>query len=403
MRKVLAVAWKDALVRFSSRSELLFFLVLPVVFTFLIGGGLGANAPADDTRLSVLLVDEDGSDLAGELAAELVASETVQVTAATRAEAEARLAEEAVTAWVLIPAGFAEGLRAGEAVALEAHTQPNDPNVLAAELAVKAAAGRVSSALTAARASVEEAERRRAFADEAERSAYFESSLSAAQDLLAEAPTRLAVTGPANAPAPQGSGLSAAAQASVGQLITWVFIPLLGTSALFAYERQQGTLRRLLTTPSRKATFLLGTLGGQLALALVQMLLLVGFGMYVMGLDWGHSPAGLLVMLLSFGLAAVALGTMLGTFIKTESQGSGLSIMLGMVMALLGGCWYPSEFFPEVAQVASRALPTAWAMQGLTDLVMRGQGLAAVLPEAGVLVGFAVVFFSVGVWRFRYE
>ena len=76
---------------------------------------------------------------------------------------------------------------------------------------------------------------------------------------------------------------------------------------------------------------------------------------------------------------------------------------LQVVMALLGGCWYPSEFFPEAAQLAARALPTAWAMQGLTDLVMRGQGLPAILPEAGVLAAFAVVFFAVGVWRFRYE
>jgi hypothetical protein len=26
-----------------------------------------------------------------------------------------------------------------------------------------------------------------------------------------------------------------------------------------------------------------------------------------------------------------------------------------------------------------------------------------VLPEAGVLLGFAALFFVVGVWRFRYE
>ncbi len=43
MRKLTAIAWKDALVRFSSRSELLFFLVLPLVFTFLIGGGLSGS------------------------------------------------------------------------------------------------------------------------------------------------------------------------------------------------------------------------------------------------------------------------------------------------------------------------------------------------------------------------
>jgi ABC-2 type transport system permease protein len=42
-------------------------------------------------------------------------------------------------------------------------------------------------------------------------------------------------------------------------------------------------------------------------------------------------------------------------------------------------------------------------MQGMLDLVLRGQGLIGVLPEAAVLVGFAVVFFTIGVWRFRYE
>jgi ABC-2 type transport system permease protein len=269
-------------------------------------------------------------------------------------------------------------------------------------MALNAAVSQVSRALSVAQASLAEAERRQPFGSEAERAAYYEAGLAAARDAFASAPTRMAVTRPAAAPA-AGSGLDLAAQASIGQLITWVFIPLLGTSALFAYERRQGTLRRLLTTPAHKATFLLGTLAGQLALALVQMLLLVAFGVYVMRLNWGSSPAGLGLMLLTFGLASVALGTLLGTWVNTESQGNSASIMLGMVMALLGGCWYPSEFFPAVAQAASKALPTAWAMQGLTDLVMRGQGLAAVLPEAAVLTGFAAVFFVAGVWRFKYE
>ncbi len=402
MRKLIAIAWKDALVRFSSRSELLFFLVLPLVFTFLIGGGLNGSQPADN-RLVVLLVDEDLSDLSAELTAVLGASDAVQLVPAGRAAAEAQLAEDAsaATAILRIPAGFAVNLRAGTPAALAIQALPNDPNSLAVETAVNAAASRVGRALAVANVSVAEAERRQAFANAADRAAYFEASLAAARELFASAPARLAVARPAAAPA--GSGYNPAAQASAGQLITWVFIPLLGASSLFAHERSQGTLRRLLTTPSRKAVFLLGTLGGQLALALVQMALLVAFGIYVMRLDWGQSPLALAVMLVSFGLAAVALGTMLGAFIKTESQGSGLSIMLGMVMALLGGCWYPIEFFPEVARVASKALPTAWAMQGLTDLVLRGQGLPAILPEAGVLIAFAAVFFAIGVWRFRYE
>jgi ABC-2 type transport system permease protein len=42
-------------------------------------------------------------------------------------------------------------------------------------------------------------------------------------------------------------------------------------------------------------------------------------------------------------------------------------------------------------------------MRGLLDIVLRGQGLATVLPVAGVLLAFAAVFFVVGIWRFRYE
>ena len=193
------------------------------------------------------------------------------------------------------------------------------------------------------------------------------------------------------------------ANSSAGQLVTWVFIPLFGISALFAYERQQGTLRRVLTTPTSKATYLLGTISGQVVMALIQMSLLVLFGMFALQLKWGHEPLALFILLTCAALAAGAIGTTMGTFIKTESQASGLSIMAGMVMALLGGCWYPLELFPATVQNMVKVLPTTWAMQGLLDLVLRGGGLTDILFESGVLLGFAAVFFTIGVARFRYE
>jgi ABC-2 type transport system permease protein len=93
----------------------------------------------------------------------------------------------------------------------------------------------------------------------------------------------------------------------------------------------------------------------------------------------------------------------MGTFIKSEGQATGLSIMAGMLMSMLGGCWYPLELFPSVMQNIARIFPTTWAMQGLLDLLLRGAGVMDILPEAGILLGFAVIFFSLGVWRFRFE
>ena len=111
------------------------------------------------------------------------------------------------------------------------------------------------------------------------------------------------------------------------------------------------------------------------------------------------SPAGLVMVLLTFALASVALGVMLGTFVKTEGQASNLSVMLGMSMALLGGCWFPIELFPPAVQTAVHVLPTTWAMQGLSDLVLRGADVVQILPETAVLTGFAILFFVVGSLR----
>lgn len=398
IRKILAIAWKDNLVRFASRSELLFFVVLPLVFTLILGRSF---QPTDgDARIAILLVNEDDHPLTADFVALLAESEAIRPEQMTATEAQTAF-EEGATAWLTIPAGFGQAVTNGTPIALALQTAANDTNALVAEQAIAAAAGEISQVILAAKGSLSEAEQIRPFASESDRQAYFEQGLELAQTSLAEMPEQLVVTRPETTP--EDNGFDNAAHQSAGQLITWVFIPLLGTSALLAYERSNGTLRRLLTTPTNKATFLLGTITGQLAAALVQMLILVGVGQLFLGLQWSQDPLALAVMLISFGLAAVALGTMLGTFIKTEQQASGLSIMLGMTMALLSGCWFPLEFFPPVAQTIARLLPTAWAMQGLTDLVIRGQSLPQILAEAGVLLLFAILFFVIGVRRFRYE
>jgi ABC-2 type transport system permease protein len=406
MRQILAIAWKDTLVRFSSRSELLFFIILPVVFTVVLGGAL-TKLGNSDGRVPVLVVDEDHSALSAELLNTLGQSTVIRTQVVDRAKAEADFAKNAAPAWLTVPAGFGAALMAPAAAGgaqsqatLDLRSQPNNLNAIAAQRAIELAVGQVTRPLAAAASSVAEAQSIKPFASDAERQAYFTASLAAARAAFAATPSRVVVTQPATA---VQAGFNGNAQASAGQLITWVFIPLLATSALFAYERSSGTLRRLLTTPAPKAVFLLGTITGQLVLALLQMLLLVVFGALALGLRWGSSPLGLAAILVSFGLASVALGTLLGTFVRTDSQASGASLMLGMSMALLGGCWYPLELFPPLARTASMVLPTAWAMQGLNNLLLRGQGLSGVLPQAGVLLGFAALFFVVGVWRFRYE
>ncbi len=402
MTKILHLAWNDIQIEFSERSTLIFFLILPIVFTAILGNTVGGSAPDEtaDTRLILLLVDEDETDLSMALTAVLEESTLARPVLRDRTEAARLLEEENLPGLLTIPAGFEASLLAGEGVDLGLATAVTDNRTLALEQAVAAAARQVDSAIQIAQASVAAAEQIRPFAHEAERQAYFAHALAMAQAQLA-APPAVLESNRAAVPTPQGpDGFELA---SAGQLVTWVLITLIGTSAVLVNERIGGTLRRLLVTPTQKATIMAGRIVGRLSQGLLQMALLIGAGALLFGVNWGNSPAALILVVTAFGLAATALGLLLGALARTRSQASGLTIMFSMVLAALGGAWWPLEITPASYQTAVQILPTTWAMKGFTGVIVRGHGVAEVLPVVGVLLLFALVFFAVGLWRFRYE
>jgi ABC-2 type transport system permease protein len=399
MRQILAIAWKDTLVRFASRSEMLFFLILPIVFSLVISYSTASNG---DDRIALLVVDQDGGARASDLLAALAQSKTVRIIQTTAEDADAQFRERKAAAILTIPTGLEQAQASGTSLALGFIEAAGNADAVAARQAVQAALGAVGRIVQAANISVRLAEEQHPFPSDANRAQYLEKAKERAVELFAEQPNWLSVTTPLT-PGQQVYSYSSQAQGSAGQLITWVFIPLLSISALFAAERQQGTLRRLVSAPVSRATALLGAITAQLGAALVQMLLLSIFGVLALGLGWWRDPTATLTMFLAFGLASVAFGTMLGTFVRTERQAGAISLALGMSMALLGGCWYPRELFPDVVQKAMLALPTSWAMIGMNDILLRGQGVAGTLMPVGALLFFAVIFFGIGVWRFKYE
>lgn len=398
MVKMFTLAWKDALVRFAYRSELLFFIILPVVFTTLLAGvAVPGGGPS---ALPLLLADADASALSAELVAALQSSPTIDAELLSPVEAQAAFAAGDASALLLIPAGFERDLLAGQPLTLDLQTAANDLNgPLLAQTAAQVATA-VTRPLQAAHQAARQQELVEPFASEAARQAYFRQALAAARALDAATPAKLVVAAPPGAAPPEDE--QRPQQQAAGQMVGWVLIPLLGIATFLAYERQRGTLRRLAATPTSSATYFLGTIGGQVVTAGVQIAILIGFGALALGLDWGRSPAGLVAVLFAFCLCGAALGTALGAFVHSPGQARSLAIILGMGMSLLGGAWVPIEVYPAAVRTAVQVLPTFWAMQGLLDIIIRGQGLRDVLPETAVLLGFATLFFLVGVRRFRF-
>ena len=167
-------------------------------------------------------------------------------------------------------------------------------------------------------------------------------------------------------------------------------------------EKREGTFRRLLVAPLAKPVLLAGKILPYYLVNLTQIAIMFGVAHVLFGMAFGN-PAALVAVSLALAAAATGLGVLIAALGKTETQVGGLASLLTLTSSAVGGCLMPTSIMPAFLQTLSRFTPHAWAMQGFQDVLVRGYGLAGILPEAGALLGFAVVFFLIGVWRFRFE
>ena len=133
------------------------------------------------------------------------------------------------------------------------------------------------------------------------------------------------------------------------------------------------------------------------------MALMFAMGVAVFHISLGNDPLALVIMAAATAAAANGLGLLVTALAKTREQMTSISSLLSVTLAALGGMMVPTFIMPQTLQVISKITPHAWALQGFQDVIVRGLGVQAVLPEAGVLMGFAIIFFGVAIWRFRFE
>ncbi len=88
MKKIFAIAWKDALVRFGSSAELLFFIILPIVFTFILAGGTPSGD--EDPRIPLTVVDEAKTSISQQVIDQLENSTAVRPELTTRQAAQSQ-------------------------------------------------------------------------------------------------------------------------------------------------------------------------------------------------------------------------------------------------------------------------------------------------------------------------
>jgi ABC-2 type transport system permease protein len=177
----------------------------------------------------------------------------------------------------------------------------------------------------------------------------------------------------------------------------------LGAAGGFLDEREQGTLSRLLATPTSRTVLVIGKVAGIFATVILQAAIMIGFGVFLFHVPWGDDPLGVIMIITSFALATTGLGIMVSALARTRGQVSAITAVGATSMAMLGGAYWPLDIVSPAMRVMALFTPVGWAMTGLTDIVVRSQGAGQAILPSSVLLGMAAVFLAVGVSRLKME
>lgn len=184
-----------------------------------------------------------------------------------------------------------------------------------------------------------------------------------------------------------------------------IFFIALALSGNIIKERDEGSAMRLKLIPNSPWPLVLGRIVAYQSIAFVQATFVFLAGIFLMpliglpALDITGSIAGVVMLILGSGLAAAGLGQLLGALFQSQQQAAATGAISIIILAALGGIWVPTFAMPEWLQTVSMISPLNWAMGGFQDILLRGLGVVDILPETGLLVGFAVLCAAISVAR----
>ena len=184
-----------------------------------------------------------------------------------------------------------------------------------------------------------------------------------------------------------------------GMMVFFMFFGANNVARTIQDEDRAGTLPRLFTTPTPRQTILSGKFSSVFVTVTVQAVILLVAGRFIFSIDWGRLDA---VAALTLVAAAVATGLalLLISLVRTPAQAGAIGAGVYLVLALVGGNFTGTAAAGGTYAGIQKLTPNGWLLQGW-DAVMRGGGLADIVPNLLVPLAFAVAFFAVAVLRFR--
>jgi ABC-2 type transport system permease protein len=410
--RILDLAIKDWMQIFRDWKSGLFLVVMPILFTLffgmVMGPALNPNSEGD-ARLPVGLVNQDPDGVLTPeiepLLEESSAIRPVNLSEDETSKINTLVSDGEVAAVITIPAGYSRALLSDDPANWEVVVNQSAPAGQTAATAIETAINRLRGAVQTAHLSAGAYAAREGFENETTRQAYLVSAVDLALAEWTAPPLstrRELATGEAATSGETGE-LDGFVQASSGMMVQFAIFGLITAAMVLVLERKNKTLQRLLTTPIKRWEVIAGHLFAMFAVIFLQETLLVVFGQLTFNVSYARQPLAVLIMMIALALWAASLGLLISALAQKEEHVVTLSLIAMFLFASLGGAWFPLEVAGDTFAAIGHIMPTAWAMDGFQNLLMRGLGLKSVLLPAGMLGLYTLAFFVLAIWRFEFE
>jgi linearmycin/streptolysin S transport system permease protein len=412
--KALSLAFKDLQILLGDRGNLFMLFLLPLLFIVVFSGALSGIGKGDqDTRIPLTVVDLDGGKSAKALLQDLDEAGGVRVELLDHARAMERLNLAEIPRVLTIPENMSQDVAARRRTTLHLLVHPNADleQTDAVRRVVEGAARNMSLEIQLINALEQMREMQAGVRETSDaftvdrmqkqaRSQFERSQREPLVSIQQRAPGQ-----PSEQEKPLGTGDVAVPSMAV----LFVFLTAQQTARSIYDEKRIGTFRRLLASPISKAALLAGKMLPNLIVGLIQSAVIFTFGIVglrLMGLpsvSLGIEPLTTVIVVVLMALCSTAFGVLIAAIARTENQISGLSSLLLWGMGILGGAFIPLFIMEQVLGPLPKVVPHYWANHALTNLMVRGLGLASVAVDMAALLGFTALFFVVGLWRFDFD
>ncbi|MFZ5824701.1 MAG: ABC transporter permease [Bacillota bacterium] len=377
MRKIFAIAYASLLRMGRDRTALLVFLLMPMILIGILGISLGGLMSTGKIRpFDVILVNEDQAKtihLGRMLADEVFGSEQLKEIIDLTESADLAAAKQAVldgkaVAAIHVPADFSAEVLRGRQGQIQLFTDPGKPTQAAI---VSQILGVFTDQVTA-------------------------NVVSGV--LLGPAASQVKMELPRITEVQAGARTVGAMQYyAAAMAVMYMLMSAIQRAGTILQDRQNGTLARILVSPTQQWVVLTGQTLSTALLVSCQFLILLTGSTLIYQVDWGNWLPVLLIGF-SFALAAAGVATGMAALFRDPKSADAAVGLLGMIFGALSGSMFPLYIFPETLLKVAKAIPNYWALQGFLDQ-MAGVGIAHAWLPVSILCIIGVVAGALGSWR----